>query len=351
MTLEELRKKVREWDFQYSGNTVAKSKYGIILDQLEYHSNREWRVYLPAEHADFNASYMERLAAWLGNVPAENDQKLLLEYALFISFFSHEDFAALYRTAMDREVARWVAEQIGARLVPHGIQSFQNSLKVEIHRRTWFCPITDSMDINEFYKVNHLKGVSHRPGFATLEMLSRRAGQPNHQIAANVRHYMANAIPNSIGPPTSLERIVLLEDIVGSGSQCLEAVRWAVGNLGKPVLFIPLILCPNGVETLRKEEVSSKGMLTVRPVIQLRRSDLLGPERNNENGWPITLALEDLATRYAGRASLHMETFGYLKTGCSLTTFSNTPDNTLPIVHNKPPNGSWEPLFPRVYRD
>jgi len=351
MTVEDLRKLVRKWDFEMTGDASAKSEYGFILDQLDYHATKEWRVYLPAENPNFNPSYIERLAAWIGNMSVEADQKLLLKYAARISFFSHDDFAALYRTAMDREISRWVASQISARLETHGWQSFHELIETEIHLHTWFCPITDSMDINEFYKVNHLKGVGHRPGFATLEMLATKAGNPNTQLADNVRHYMAHASVNQLNQPIPLRRIVLLEDIVGSGSQCRDAIRWAVSNLGVPVLFVPLILCPNGVQTLRDEEAISGGRLTVRPVIELRRSDLLGPERQGEAGWPITVEMEDLATRYAGLASVNMDTFGYRSTGCSLTTFSNTPDNTLPIVHHKPANGTWEPLFPRVSRD
>jgi hypothetical protein len=182
-------------------------------------------------------------------------------------------------------------------------------------------------------------------------MLSEKAGNRNPDLAKNVIHYMANPSLDALHPAHPLERVVLLEDIVGSGTQCLDAIRWAVANLGKPVLFVPLILCPNGVDALRAEEKASGGRLTVRPVIELRRSELLGPERNGVDGWPITVAMEDFANRYAARASVDLDTFGYRNTGCSLVTFTNTPDNTLPIVHNKPRNGNWEPLFPRIHRD
>lgn len=351
MTLEELNAAVREWDRQYTGEAVVSSHYEAILNQLNYHATREWRVYLPAEHPDFNRSYMERLATWIGNVTDEADQKLLLEYASYINFFSHDDFTALYRTALNREICQWVADQIGAKLEPAGSGTFQQEILRHIDNKTWFCPVTDSMDINEFYKVNHLKGIAHRPGFATLQMLAESTGALNPVLAQNVIQYMANPSLNPLKPSESLERLVLLEDVVGSGSQCINAVRWAVANLGKPVLFVPLILCPNGVEALRLEEQNSNGMLTVRPVIELRRNDLLGPERQGQQGWPITVEVEDLAGRCANQASLNMQPFGYKNTGCSLTLFSNTPDNTLPIVHNKPRTGGWEPLFPRIYRD
>lgn len=358
MTLEELYAAVREWDRQNTGAAIdtgaeaVNSHYESILNYLGYHATREWRVYLPAEHPNFNRSYMERLATWIGNVTDEADQKLLLEYASYINFFSHDDFTALYQTALNREINQWVVDQIGAKLKPAGSDAFQQEILRQIDKKTWFCPITDSMDINEFYKVNHLKGIAHRPAFASLQMLAKNAGALNPMLAQNVIHYMANPSLDPLRPAESLERLVLLEDVVGSGTQCIEAVRWAVANLGKPVLFVPLILCPNGVDALRLEEQNSNGMLTVRPVIELRRNDLLGPERQGQQGWPITEKVEDLAKRCAVRASpLNMDTFGYKNTGCSLALFSNTPDNTLPIVHNKPRTGGWEPLFPRVYRD
>lgn len=344
MMLAKLRTLVRQWDLKIEpGVSEAIGRYAAILDQLEHHAQHEWRVYLPAEHTDFKSNYMDRLAAWIGNVANEDDQKLLLEYALHISFFSQDDFFALYHTAMNREVMRWVASQTGASLKSHGGAGFHDAVSQEIHHHTWFCPITDSMDINEFYKVNHLSGIGHRPGFATIEMIAKSSSH----IDSALQQYMQQ--PSKKSP--ALKRIVLLEDIVGSGSQCLKAVQWVVANLGKPVLFIPLILCPNGLEALRIEESNSDGWLSVRPIITLSRGDLLGPERRGHPAWAISERVEKLANRYASRASHGIDTFGYKNTGSSLATFSNTPDNTLPLVHHKPLNGSWEPLFPRVFRD
>src|SRR5215217_2490506 len=136
MRVEELRAKVRSWDLQHTGKPIAESEFESILDQLEYHADRDWRVYLPAEHPDFNANYMERLAGWVGNLANEQDQQLLLHYALFISFFSHDDFSALYRTALDREVTRWTTNQIGARLSGIGPKGFDKLIHQEIHRKT-----------------------------------------------------------------------------------------------------------------------------------------------------------------------------------------------------------------------
>lgn len=349
MRLEELNAKVRAWDFQYTGVAEAKSKYGIILAQLYYHARQEWRVYSPAAHLDFNQNYMERLAAWIGNVSDEADQKLLLEYALHISFFSSEDFMALYRTALDREVTRWVASQIRARLDTGGGQAFHDQVHQQVHRHTWFCPVTDSMTINEFHKVNHLSGVSVHPDFKTLQMSAEDPGNPDPQVATRWIRYMSNPSGDPLRPSPPLERLVLLEDIVGSSSQCLKPIRWAVKSLGKPVLFVPLILCPNGVDALRTEEQQSNGMLTVRPVIELRRGDLVGPERKGEAGWSIAIQLEHFARKCKEKRRVTGNPFGFKSTGCSLSKFSNCPNNTIPLVHQTR-TGEWNALFPRIPR-
>ena len=351
MTLEELHEKARLWDLQSSGTQIAPARYQELIDELSYHSSRQFRIYLPSEHPDENPNYMERLAQWVGNVSDEADQKLLLEYALRISFCSHEDFIAIYRSAFNTEITKWVAQQVEATLNGVPFSDFMANVRHQLMLRTWFCPVTDSMDINEFYKVNHLTGIGHRPGFSTLHMLAEKAAAPDPSIASNLLHYMSNPSLDQHHPRPSIERVVLLEDIVGSANQCIDAVRWAVANIPKPILFVPLVLCPNGAEKLRLLAQGSNGRLTVMPVVELRREEMLGSERRNETGWEFAPMMEVLATQCASDASPQLNTFGYEGTGCSIATFANTPNNSLPLIHNRPSTKSWNPLFPRVFRD
>jgi hypothetical protein len=345
MTLEELFTKVQEWDLQLpASNEGGVAEFSAIYDELNYHASHDWKVYLPADHPDYNTSYMERLAVWIGNVSDRQDQQLLLRYARLISFFSHADFRALYHAALNREVSRWVAEEIKATLVGQDLVHFNAQVFGQVLRQTWYCPVTDSLDINEFYKVNNIAGAGHRPAFRTLYMLAQKAGKPNSQLSENILHYMEHHQP-------SLERLVLLEDLVGSGSQSINAVSWAAASLGKPVLFVPLIMCPKAAEPLREAEMRSSGMLTVRPIIELINADIVGPERAKGTGWRIADALEDFAERQKTSVLKNLSPFGFDDTGCSLATFSNTPDNTLPIVHHKPHTGGWNPLFPRIDRE
>lgn len=349
MTLSELRDRVRSWDMHNTGEDIANSKYNRIMQQLDYNAKKEWRQYLPAEHSDHNRSYMERLAQWISNVSDAEDQQLLLEYATFITFLSHSDFISLYRTAMTREVMRWLAQDKNVHPPNFDANTFHTTIYTAINRSTWFCPVTDSMDINEFYKVNHLAGIGHRPTFATLHMLSKHFN--NAEIEDNIRAYMNNPSLRPGAPNWTLDRLVLLEDVVGSSQQCIDTVTWAAEALKKPVLFIPLVLCPNGKQSLLSAERKSSGMLTVKPIIELREEDLLGPNRNHTVGWPITERMEDLIRRTQRDAAHDLDdVFGYRTTGCSLVTFSNTPDNSIPMIHHRPRNHTWSPLFPRVER-
>lgn len=348
MTLEQLRLKVRQWDAQcVQSEPIANSKYTRLMSHLDYHGSNHWNNYLPADHILHNSNYVERLAKWIGNVSSDEEQKLLLEYAAFISYFSHEDFTALYQTALRREVYPWVAKHLNLKLDsshPSG-KSFDEVLLHFVNSRTWYCPITDSMNINSFYKVNHLSGISEKPQFSALQ---KQAAKIPDSIKF-WKEYINTPNSNS-GNHCPLEFIVLLEDIVGSGTQCKNAVEWAVATFGKPVLFIPLILCPKGLNTLQALEAKYVDKLTVRPIVKLERKDLLGPERNNIHGWNLAENMEKLAHAYISRLSPSINPFGFEGTGCSIATFSNTPDNSLPLIHDHC-RGNWAPLFPRVYRD
>jgi len=329
MTASELRNLVRIWDLSVVEDTgIADSKYGRILNQLDYHANREWSVYLPALHPDYDNSYIARLANWIGNISDESDQKLLLEYALYISFISHNDFLSLYSTALNREIMPWITSLRNIRL---DCPNFHDEVRLQIHDHTWYCPISDSMDINEFCKINHLSGISHKPTFLTLEKFG-----DIDKIKVYVRE-------------KKIKQIVLLEDIVGSGTQSKPAIKWAIDNIKIPILFVPLILCPEASGILDGLEAYSGGTFHYRPVIKIQKNELLGPNRPPNEGIIIADRIEAFVEKMARIHNLDQNSkFGYNNTGSSLVMFSNTPDNTLLLVHHESPD--WVPLFPRVYR-
>lgn len=359
MTLAELRGLVVEWDLYNAIEDLdAASRFGSVLDRLEWFGTNEWAMYLPAQHPDQSTQYMTRLAEWVGNMEADEDRKLLLEFALHLAFFSHADLCSLYRTAFSGPITRWVIEQERLTLDQ---PDFQKRLQEELHHRAWYCPVTDSMDINEFYHVNHIVGVKHRPGFALLKMLDRPGGDEapdaETRLLKNLKNYINDTNPLASAPP--LRRLVLLEDFVGSGTQAAGALEWAAKNLDLPILFVPLVICAPGALKLSKLAEKYVSNLRISPVLKLGECDLLGPKRSGVEGIPNAERIETLARdtfeRVAGgpHTDSHLAPhtpFGFEETGSYFLSYSNTPNNTMPLIHHKPSVGGWRPLFPRSAR-
>jgi len=150
-----------------------------------------------------------------------------------------------------------------------------------------------------------------------------------------------------------LNRIVLLEDFVGGGTQ-LEAVEFASGlSPDLPVLFVPMIICPRGVEKTRAL-MGRYGNLRYCPLIELssdlfvNRNECLG---NTALGQAIRQLAETTYTHVVGDNSskpLPYTLFGFRETGALVVMYSNTPANTLALVHHE--SNTWRALFPRSAR-
>ena len=227
MNVKSLIEAVNEWDATSIDEDVASvSKYGAILEQLKFLGADEWSNYVPAKNPVHSGDFITRLAAWVGNASEATERQLLLEYARHISFFSHDDVLSLFMAAFNGPITRWVIEQTGIRF---DSPDFPKRLAAELHRHTWYCSITDSKDINAFYHINRVTGIDRRPFFKVLEDLSNDP-VANSKNIANLKQYIHD---------TGLKRLVLLEDVVGSGSQCERAVRWALCGLGIDVMGCP----------------------------------------------------------------------------------------------------------------
>jgi hypothetical protein len=95
------------------------------------------------------------------------------------------------------------------------------------------------------------------------------------------------------------------------------------------------------------------------PVLILGENELLGEKRKDAAGIPNAAQIEQLARQtfeqVAGGEHLDEQipphtAFGFMETGSSFVSYSNCPNNTLPMVHHQPVTGGWKPLFPRSAR-
>jgi hypothetical protein len=302
-----------------------------IFNEVEYYADRRFHEYHPTLGP--RPEFRLRLRDWLNSAPDESDQKKLLELLHHIFFAGIADFNALYHTAYRGNITRWLVDEAQLDLR-------SSTLIRDIHaaaEETWFCPITDSMQIAAFYHINNLSGRNERPDWHSLSILGDQK-----KIAA----YMQL---------NKIKRIVLLEDFVGSGSQMRRAVTFAASIPGYPILLAPMIICPAGLR-VAMGLASFYSEVTFSPILSLPERGFV-PAAPTPNEDAFFAAIRELASRLhplvRGNTPADLQRksygpYGFAKTGALTVMYSNCPDNTLPLIHHR--SSSWSPLFPRSTR-
>jgi hypothetical protein len=329
-----------------SWTDVADKDLDVVGLQLETLEKWLYRSYEPDKFGDGN--FNQRLVKWLENVTNDADKKTLFRLLPNLFYVGPIEFEELYRCAYQGPIARWLidAENID-------ICALDAQVKLaEAAKKTWFCPVSDSFRINAFFHINNLAtGASLRPDWRSMHKLSD---------VSKLKAYCNDA---------GITRLVLLEDFVGGGSQAIEAVSFAAThNQDLQVLFVPLIICPDGADRLKKLEkklcASHKNSLKYEAVMELPEKCFFTETQSPfDQNVQYTNDLRSLITSTYPQVSgavppspdnkpYHPFGFPHDKpTGGMVVMYSNTPDNTLPIVHWRPKSKSWNPIFPRHSRD
>ena len=307
--------------------------YTKVFDLLTFIGGQAYFQYIPTVGPE--PAFDERLVQWIANVEDEESRKTLLKLALQILFVSREQMYALYRAALTGAFYRAALDDT-CDLSDGGDVALRLSRAADC---SWFCPITDSMDIANFYHANRLEGVSDRPAWMTLDSFGSEG---------RIREYLQ---------AKEIERIVLLEDFVGSGSQMESPVKFAAGIDSEiEVLVLPLICCPTGVRK-GMELANSLPNVHFEPVLELHEElflDCIGQAAESEFFSELRRVVVRTYPLVAGPGLEHGHPgspygpFGYKSTGGTVVLHSNTPDNTLPAIHHA--SESWKPLFPRSSR-
>ena len=298
----------------------------LDFDAIQYLGHKVYNDYEPAQF-DF---FEDRLDRWLYNVETEVDRQDLFRLLGSLFFVGRSEFESLCRAAHHGPVLRWLVEQLG---VDIGAPNAAASLSAGIDE-TWFCPITDSMRINSYFKVNRLEGRSHQPDWRSL----RKFGDPE-----KLRKFLVT---------NSIRRIVLLEDFVGSGTQMGSAVTFAAElDPNIQILACPLVICPDGDAEGNALHARFPNV-TFDPVLKIAPSMLIKPGMQPDEP-PLHAAIRSLTQRVRhllaepGRDEEGYH--GYKQTGAVFAMYSNCPNNSLPILHDH--TNAWSPLFPRIKRN
>ncbi len=346
--------RVIEYDRQ--GHTSAGGElYNDILRKLLFYDKSFYHQYLPTlDSGEFD--FQTRLDHWLSNPSTDAEKRVLLEAAADITFFSREDILKLHQAALNGPISRWIIGLLNLSLEDNSLEA---TLDNEISNHTWFCAVTDSMRISDFYHANKLGGMNLRPDAKSLTKFGDRA---------RILHFIqTHTSANNTARP--IRRIVLLEDFVGSGTQLREPERTEAGPTGPthfdvvsfvasldsniPVLLCPLITCPPG-HTYAQTLLSRWSNLTYEPVLRLSEDEFV----NSRSAFPsgsLNDSIKQIATStYSSvvgndaRRPLPYSAYGAFDVGANVVMYSNTPANTLPFIQHK--SNTWSPLFPRSAR-
>ncbi len=320
--------KIHRWAME----DITGQRFYEAFSQIEFHAERRFGEYQPtaAPHPDFWA----RLRDWLNSAPDEADQKILLELVWYIFFIGSADFNTLYRAAYSGPIMRWLIDSVGLSILDPDL----NKLLPKAVANTWFCPITDSMQIAAFYHINNIAGRNERPDWHSLRLIGDKP---------KVEEFVHK---------NRIERIVLLEDFVGSGSQMKRAVEFAASlNNAVPILIVPLIVCPDGAKQGRQiaKRYSRVGF---EPALTLDEKCFVCPTATDGEA-ELYEGVRKLAQRLHPKVSggippsqrrMPYGPFGFADTGSLTVMYSNCPNNTLPLIHYR--SAQWNPLFPRSTR-
>lgn len=332
--IEGYNSKIRQWSAEQDG-----SDYLTIDRKIQFLSHYLYYDFEPAVGP--YPSFSIRLANWINNLPNDADQKLLFKLIPRLFYLGRDEFNCLHRTAFNTTLKSWYFECSN---INFETDSYQDYLSKSIHE-TWFCPVTDSFRINQFYHLNQITSKhTFRPDWRSLRQFGDKV---------RVLDYLKR---------NGVKFLVLLEDFVGSGSQVKKTLEFACELLACPeavelgirILFIPMIICPKGIDTL-KELKNKHNSLDFKPVVEIANSEIVNEEtsQNNSNIGPyVDMIKRSFAKVKGGNPSEELkriEEFGYKNTGGLVVMFTNTPNNSLPIIFVE--SDSWSPLFKRHFRD
>ena len=268
--------------------------------------------------------FMLRLDLWLDRFRNEEEQIVAFQSIEYFFFAGTKEFNELYRCAAV-EIERWLISRQAALNPFHS----DTDKKVQaILKRSWICPVTDSLRINDFLHITNITALDFRADWYNLSKVGD---------CEQIRNKSKN-----------VKYLILLEDFSGSGTQLLKVLQFALKTTELEILLLPMIACAPS-----KEKISSfikkngKGRVDFVPIVLLDENCLVGPEKHKDEPKLFERLREVMQASVTNPK--YGKPYGFGKVGSLATTYSNCPNNTPPIYHNRLKN--HPALFPRLHRN
>jgi len=272
------------------------------------------------------ADFWDRLYCWLNQIcdckTRNEDQRAMFDFIPYLLFAGQRDLTAMYRAAYDGPIRRWLIDQ-GELL----LDDLAVARKLEnLRRDTWFGSLA-GMDISGFSRVNRITGQSYRPEFRFIAEFCNMNELKNWLDAEGYK------------------RIVVVEDMVGTGEQFQDALPALAGVGGEnpiQVLFVPLFIPPAGLKVVLDElSKPEHSHISCQPICVLPDSSIIYGESQSAESKDHSRFREVILRHGSGN-------FGYGSNyGTLILSYMNCPDNVPAIIH-QPTDVA---LFPRATRE
>lgn len=271
--------------------------------------------------------FWDRLFAWLDHIPNDNatrdrDQQALFNFVPWLLFVGEEDLIAAYRAAYTGPICRWLIDSASIGITHPDL----NDKISEARRSTWFGSLA-GMDINTFCRVNGIFGQSYRPEFRFVSEFCK---------ITPLKKWLKQKC---------YRRIVIVEDIVGTGEQFKETVDALIKLKPMPILFVPLFIAPDGLERVQNLiEGPQCRHIQCQPLFVLPHECLVRRDQSPQDSKEINEFRSVNQRVNAGHLGFGSD-YGTL-----VLTHANCPDNIPPIIHERT-DMRPVPLFPRASRE
>ena len=316
--MNNIQEKTNQWYASGEGDIIA------VWDQIDYLNRKLFGDYEPSIGP--KPYFTSRLEKWLSNVSSSNEQLILFRLIPKLFYIGKSEFDTLYRIAFNTISTRWIIDINDLKFDSQFDKNF-----IGLIDKVWFCPITDSMRINQFYHLNGINGPDKRPEWRSLKAFGSK-----DKIQAYIKKMQ-------------FDNIVLLEDFVGSGNQIKEPIEFAANEFPNiNFLVVPIVMCPKADSVVAELEQKYKNV-RVKPVIRLN-SDSFIEEKKEDNKDDYFKSVHDISNKYhpqMKKAGYKGHPLGFRKMGSLVVLHTNTPNNSLPLIWS---SSDWYPIFNRHKR-
>lgn len=268
--------------------------------------------------------FMQRLELWLDRFKSEEEQIVAFQSIEYFFFAGTKEFNELYRCAAV-EIERWI---ISRQTALNPFYSDTDNKVQAILKKSWVCPVTDSLRINDFLHITNITALDFRADWYNLSKVGDC--EKIRKKSKNVKY------------------LILLEDFTGSGKQISNVLQFALKTTELEILLLSMVCCAPGAKKISSLiEENGNGRIYFVPIVLLTDNCLVGPEKNT--GEP-NLFNKLRKVMQASVANLkYGKPYGIGEVGSLATTYSNCPNNTPPIYHKRLKN--HPALFPRLHRN